>query len=299
MDFNSAVNGFTIERLRTFCKIAEAGSIVLAAKGNPTRQSQFSRQAKELEDFFGMKLLERVGKTVKLTENGRKVALLTQGYFHSIEELMAGATGEKAVRIGAGESILRWVIMPRIAELQNMATAARFEFVTRPTLQSVKDLKSGRIDLAIIRREAVDNSLIVRSCGSLDYALVVPRKLLPGRTAAGFQLLQKIPFALLTGDGILAKGILALAAKLNVKLDIRLWAENFSLLVSAIENADLAAVLPLPAIAEISKERFAIIETDRVNLLTRELVIAYSPQAAALRENIRRIAPRISALLST
>ena len=66
-----AACGFTIERLRTFCRIAEAGSISLAAKGDLTRQSQFSRQVKELEEFFGTKLVERAGKTIRLTEDGR------------------------------------------------------------------------------------------------------------------------------------------------------------------------------------------------------------------------------------
>jgi DNA-binding transcriptional LysR family regulator len=128
------------------------------------------------------------------------------------------------------------------------------------------------------------------------YSLIVPRNLLPGRTAAGLQLLQKLPFALLSGDGVLAKGVLALAASLNVKLDIRVRAESFSLLVSAIENADLAAVIPKPAVTELSKERFANIETEGLKLLTRELSLVYSPQAAQLRENIRRMAPRISAV---
>jgi len=58
VDFDAAVGGFTIERLRAFCRIAESGSIVLAAKGDPTRQSQFSRQVKGLEEFFGTKLTE-------------------------------------------------------------------------------------------------------------------------------------------------------------------------------------------------------------------------------------------------
>jgi hypothetical protein len=62
--------------------------------------------------------------------------------------------------------------------------------------------------------------------------------MLPSRTSAGFQLLKEIPSALLAGEGVLAKGVHALAAKLNVKLDIRVRAESFSLLVSAIENPD-------------------------------------------------------------
>src|SRR5215469_6345513 len=100
--------GFTIERLRTFCKIAEAGSIVAAAKGDTTRQSQFSRQVKELEEFFCSRLLERSGKSVRLTEAGRKLAVLAQSFFHAVEEMRVAAAKEDALRIGASESVLRW-----------------------------------------------------------------------------------------------------------------------------------------------------------------------------------------------
>ena len=59
MQLDEATSGFTIERLRTFCRIAAAGSIAQAAKGDSTRQSQFSRQLKELEEFFGTELARR------------------------------------------------------------------------------------------------------------------------------------------------------------------------------------------------------------------------------------------------
>jgi hypothetical protein len=39
---------------------------------------------------------------------------------------------------------------------------------------------------------------------------------------------------LLTGDGVLAKGVISLAAKVKVKFDIRVKAESFSFLVSTI-----------------------------------------------------------------
>jgi DNA-binding transcriptional LysR family regulator len=296
MSFEAA-SGFTIERLRTFCRVAEQGAISLAAKGDPTRQSQFSRQVKELEEFFGTKLVERAGKTIQLTDDGRKLALLTQSYFHSVEELRKGFARENVIRIGAGESVLRWLLMPRLAALQGLAASVRFEFVNRTTDQCIEAVKAGQVDVAVVRKEASDESLNALPCGSLSYELVIPRKLLPGRTAAGFQLLQTIPFALLTSDGVLAKGVLGLAAKLNVIFDINVRAESFSLLISAIENADLAAVIPAPAVSELSKERFASIETDELKPLTRELALVYSPHAAELRENVRRFAPRIAKLV--
>lgn len=297
MQLDEATGGFTIERLRTFCRIAAAGSIAQAAKGDSTRQSQFSRQVKELEEFFGTKLVERAGKTVRLTEAGRKLALLTQSYFRSVEELRQNSTQEEVIHLGAGESVFRWLLMPRLAELQGQSSGIRFEFHTQGTAQCLDAIKTGRLDLAIVRKDAIDDSLGVLPCGSMRYALVVPRSLLPGRTSAGLEAVKSLPFALLTGDGVLANGVLKLAAKMGLNLDVKVKAENFSLVVTAIQNSDLAAVLPAAAVAGLSKERFAKVEMEGIETLTRELVVAYSPQAAELRQSIRRLAPRISTLL--
>lgn len=297
MQLDEATGGFTIERLRTFCRIAAAGSIAQAAKGDSTRQSQFSRQVKELEEFFGTKLVERAGKTVRLTEAGRKLALLTQSYFRSVEELRQNSTHEEVIHLGAGESVFRWLLMPRLTELQGQSPGIRFEFHTQGTAQCLDAVKTGRLDLAIVRKDAVDDSLGSSPCGSMRYALVVPRSLLPGRTSAGLEAVKSLPFALLTGDGVLANGVLKLAAKMGLNLDVKVKAENFSLVVSAIQNSDLAAVLPAAAVAGLSKERFAKVEMEGIEILTRELVLAYSPQAAELRQTIRRLGTRISTLL--
>lgn len=299
MNPDAIASGFSIERLRAFCRVAEAGSIVSAAKGDPTRQSQFSRQIKELEEFFGTTLVERAGKTIRLTEDGKKVALLTQTFLRAVQELRAGANKEDVLRIGAGESVLRWVLMPRLAEIQNLDTAIRFDFVTQRTEECVESLKRGLLDLAIVRHDAVDQALTAVPCGSLSYAMVVPRNLLPGRTAAGLQHIRSLPFAMLSGDGVLARGVAALAKKSEIQLDIRVRAENFSLLITAIESATLATVIPEPAVKSLSKERFAVIEMDGITTLKRNLALVFSPDAANLRQSIRRAAPRLSELLST
>jgi DNA-binding transcriptional LysR family regulator len=297
VDSDAIVSGFSIERLRAFCRVAEAGSIVSAAKGDPTRQSQFSRQIKELEDFFGTKLVERAGKTIRLTENGKKVALLTQTFLRSVQDLRAGASKGDVIRLGAGESLLRWVIMPHLEAIQSLDPNVRFDFVTQRTEECVESLKRGILDLAIVRKDAADESLNAIPCGSLNYVIIVPRTLLPGRTAAGLRLVRKLPFAMLSGDGVLARGVVALASKLEIELDIRVRAENFSLLISAVENATLATVIPEPAVKLLSKERFAVIEIDESAALTRHLVVAFSADAANLRQGIRRVAPRLTSLL--
>jgi len=46
--------GLSLERLRSFMLMANAGSIAKAVPQDPTRQSQISRQIKELESFSGL-----------------------------------------------------------------------------------------------------------------------------------------------------------------------------------------------------------------------------------------------------
>lgn len=44
--------GLSLDRLKTLIEVARAGSIAAAARGDSARQSLYSRQIKELEEFF-------------------------------------------------------------------------------------------------------------------------------------------------------------------------------------------------------------------------------------------------------
>ena len=66
MDKYSALfskGGLSLDRLRNFVLISEAGGLSRAAGRDPTRMSLFSKQIKELESFFGTSLTIRQGRT--------------------------------------------------------------------------------------------------------------------------------------------------------------------------------------------------------------------------------------------
>ena len=73
-----AESGLSLDRLRAMLEVGASGSIAKAADGDPVRQSQYSRQIKELEDFFRVKLMERDGKGMRLTTNGRELARISR-----------------------------------------------------------------------------------------------------------------------------------------------------------------------------------------------------------------------------
>ncbi len=295
----SSLHGLSIERLRTFCAIIESGSIAAAARGDPVKQSQFSRQVRELEEVLGTKLFRRVGKTLQVTESGRQFALLTQTYFHAVDDLRLSVAREsETIRFAAGESVFHWLIMPRLSEIQTALGSIRLDCQIGRTLEAVQGVKDGSVDLAIVRRSALDEFAAV-TCGKMDYRLVVPRSLLPGRSAAGFELVRKLPMALLGGDGEFAKGVQALAAKNHRELEIRFRAASFSLVIAALQHVELAAIIPAAAVNELSKERYAAVDFASIENLTRELVLIHNPKAAQLRESIRRTAARVAKVLST
>ena len=59
-------------------KSARAAASSRPAAGDPVKQSQFSRQIKELEDFFQIRLLERPGKGDRLTNSGKELARISR-----------------------------------------------------------------------------------------------------------------------------------------------------------------------------------------------------------------------------
>ena len=84
--------GLSLDRLQSFCAVAAEGGITKAAQGDPVRQSLFSRQIKELEEFFGVELVRRKGRGIALTEAGEQLHALAR------ERLLRLSDFERATR---------------------------------------------------------------------------------------------------------------------------------------------------------------------------------------------------------
>src|SRR5436190_19413828 len=94
--------GLSLDRLRAFLKVAATGSIVKAANGDAVKQSQYSRQIREVEDFFRAKLIERHGKGIRLTAKGRELARISRFFLRGLANFHRGCLAEEQVfSIGA------------------------------------------------------------------------------------------------------------------------------------------------------------------------------------------------------
>ena len=65
-----AERGLSLDRLKTLIEVAKAGEHCRCRPGDSARQSLYSRQIKELREFFGVELASRRGKVLALTGAG-------------------------------------------------------------------------------------------------------------------------------------------------------------------------------------------------------------------------------------
>jgi len=77
---------FTFKQLKIFSTVAELQSYTLAAKALFLTQPAISMQIKQLEEYIGLPLFERVGKSIGLTEAGRELLHYASTIEHQIDE---------------------------------------------------------------------------------------------------------------------------------------------------------------------------------------------------------------------
>lgn len=289
----------SIDRLHTLCAVVEAGTIVLAAGPDTNRQSQFSRQLKELEKALGTSLFDRSGKTLQLNQTGRQVALAAQTFFGALDDVMnTGSDRAETVRLGAGEAVLRWFVMPHLSELMSGDPPLRFDVRSLTTELALREVLNGSVDLAIVRTDSVSEELQSEVVTTLKYMLAIPRTLLRSREGAEVFEGRPLPFAELAGDGLFAKTVKTTATALGLNLRPVLQAQTFSLLVSTVESGTAAAFLPEVAAKSLAEERFALVSAEGMKKLNRSLSLVWSGKVAESRSSVRRAIARLRRALA-
>src|SRR6185436_19506222 len=108
-----AESGLSLDRLKAFLSVGAAGSIVKATRGDSVKQSQYSRQIKELEDFFRTKLVERHENGMRLTANGKELARISRFFLLGLSNFQRGCLAEEQVfRIGASATFTQTFLTP-------------------------------------------------------------------------------------------------------------------------------------------------------------------------------------------
>jgi DNA-binding transcriptional LysR family regulator len=277
-----AKGGLSLDRLRTLCLVGESGSLTAAANRDTTRVSLFSRQLRELESYFGRQLARRRGKKIALTEAGQELARLARQHFVELTDFAQRCTGERPeVAFGAPASVMEWLLMPRLPALRKAMRGSQLRLIHDSSASLAARLRDLRLDVAILREEAVISPLKTAPFATLPYALYVPRAL-AGNARTLLRWLPQLPM-FYPGKGWMRDRLDAATASAGLHLRIEIEGSSTTLALRALREGHYAAILPEIAAAELRGADVLMLHPTFLRPVERRLVIAWHPRQVETR----------------
>jgi DNA-binding transcriptional LysR family regulator len=197
--------GLSLDRLRSFLELSQAGSISKAASGDLSRQALISRQIRELEEFFGTELTLRSGKTLILSPAGQRLALIIREQFQDLNDFQLEQQEQaKSFRVGAGASILEWLVIPVASKIRRALSNPTMQLSSLRSRELIEHIRDGRLDFAIVREDAIPEGLPRLPISKVKFYMCVSRRLVGMQTKARLNeasFIDSLPFAANAGGG--------------------------------------------------------------------------------------------------
>jgi DNA-binding transcriptional LysR family regulator len=145
---------FDSRQLRAFLILARTGSFTQTARELHLTQSAISHAIKGLEADARCRLLDRVGKTVTLTQAGEQLLASTEKIMNEMasarEQLEhLGKWGRSRLRIGASLTACQFILPAVLREFQQSFPQCSIHIEPGDLPQVLESLHSRRIDLAL------------------------------------------------------------------------------------------------------------------------------------------------------
>jgi DNA-binding transcriptional LysR family regulator len=167
--------------LETLLAVARTGSVGAAARQRHVTSSAVSQQIRRLETHFGVKLLERNGRGVRLTAAGETALPVVRELWSGVESAfgqLAELAGHPAVtlRVAVSDYLGKGLLAPVLRDLLDEKPPVRFEIVTTHSRAGVRLVAGGDVDLAVVTGQETPRGLEDRHLFDQPFIWVGPRR---------------------------------------------------------------------------------------------------------------------------
>jgi LysR family transcriptional regulator, hydrogen peroxide-inducible genes activator len=144
-----------LHQLRYACAVADIGSFSRAAERCQVAQPSLSQQVLKLEEELGVKLFDRLGRGVRLTDAGRAFLPHARTILEEVDLARASvAVNDTAVRgsvtLGAIPTVAPYLIPRYTADFARRYPDARLRIVEETTPVLIEGLRNLSIDFALL-----------------------------------------------------------------------------------------------------------------------------------------------------
>lgn len=172
--------------------------------------------------------------------------------------------------------MIEWLLMPRLPALRKAMRGAKVKLIRERSETLARRLRELRLDVAILREDAVIAPLRAEPFAAFGYALYVPRAL-AGSARALRRWLPRVPM-IAPPAGWTREQIDAAATAAGLRLRIEVESASGTLAVRAVREGHCAAILPQMVGAELAGAEVVVLRPQFLRALERRLVIAWHPR---------------------
>jgi DNA-binding transcriptional LysR family regulator len=168
-----------LDRLRIFQAVAQAGSFTGAAELVHLTQPGISKHIKQMEEYYGVLLFDRLGRKATLTQPGEILLEATQGVMALVgeaEQRIHDLTGTGAGKFHLGASFPVGVyILPSVLAAYRKSYPAVQVALNISTSEDIEaEVLANRLDVGLVSSEAHDRRLVARQFMTDDLVVIVP-----------------------------------------------------------------------------------------------------------------------------
>ena len=165
--------------LRYFSVLAQLEHYTLAAARLEISQPSLSSAIRNLEDELGVKLFEKVGRNIRLTEEGRyfqkKVDSAMGELVEATEALQSSRENAPVViRLGVISGALAGTVAKKMADSVKKSDRCRFHITEGSSKDLMELLHQEKLDMAIVDVTSRDRSLHFRKLCERNFYVAVP-----------------------------------------------------------------------------------------------------------------------------
>lgn len=170
-----------LQGLNIFIQVAELNSFTRAGEKLGYSQPTISFQIRQLEKELGVKLFDRIGHTVSLTDEGRDALSYAQSICHLSEEMLLGAEGRKEVsgliRVALPDSLCMPLITGEFAQFQKEYPNVKLKVMTAGTDELFRLLDHNEVDIVCtLDKHIYDRAYVIANEEKIDVHFVVAAK---------------------------------------------------------------------------------------------------------------------------
>ena len=168
-----------LHQLRYFAAVAEQASFTRAAERCFVSQPSLSQQIINLEKELGQPLIERLGRTLRLTEAGKAFyerAVRILGAVEEARECVQHETGwkEGTLAVGGILTVAPYLLPDLVRKFRKRLPEARVSVRENFTSVVVQECLSGELDLGIVALPIDDDRLVVEPLFTEELLLAMP-----------------------------------------------------------------------------------------------------------------------------